>query len=239
MIDEYGPHLIANPHNLTSLTNLEVLYIQNSASSFDYDSLKKFVNLKELYILGEHPSYCLKEYRQRYGRNLEILDHFKYLKVLQSFHLFSLDTHEIQKRYPHVQFRWYFPFTNSYYQGSFSEGDGLLDGKGTLIYGNGDKYIGDFKKNKRDGSGSMFYSNGDRYVGEYRGDKKEGKGIFFFEYGDRYEGEFKNDAFDGKGIQYFFNGNRCEGYFRKGVLDGRGVFYISNEEQYEEAIDLK
>lgn len=45
----------------------------------------------------------------------------------------------------------------------------------------------------REGRGIMVYPNGDIYEGEWKRDKKEGKGEFFDSNGNKYEGEWKND----------------------------------------------
>ena len=39
----------------------------------------------------------------------------------------------------------------------------------------------------------MFYNNGDRYEGDYRKNKGEGKGIYYFLNGDRMMGDYYND----------------------------------------------
>ena len=42
--------------------------------------------------------------------------------------------------------------------------------KGTYIYANGDKYVGEWKEHKYFGKGTYFYSNGDKYIGEWKKD---------------------------------------------------------------------
>jgi len=60
-------------------------------------------------------------------------------------------------------------------------------GKGVYIYSNGDKYIGEWKKDKyfapdnlkeRHGKGTYIYINGDKYVGEWKKGKRHGQGVF-------------------------------------------------------------
>jgi len=43
--------------------------------------------------------------------------------------------------------------------------NGYRDGKGTMTYNDGSKYVGDFMHGKRHGPGSMTYNNGDVYTG--------------------------------------------------------------------------
>ena len=39
----------------------------------------------------------------------------------------------------------------------------------------------------------VIYDNGDKYLGDYKDDKKHGKGIFTLPNGDKYEGDWKDD----------------------------------------------
>lgn len=63
----------------------------------------------------------------------------------------------------------------------------IFDGKfennqfksGTLLYDNGDKYVGDFNDNKRHGEGTYYYLNGSYYTGEWKNNLKHGKGKYF------------------------------------------------------------
>ena len=42
------------------------------------------------------------------------------------------------------------------------------NGYSFYVYGNGDKYKGNFKDHKRDGGGIYFYANGEKYVGVFK-----------------------------------------------------------------------
>jgi hypothetical protein len=53
-----------------------------------------------------------------------------------------------------------------------------LNGQGTYTYANGDKYVGEWKDDKKNGKGTYTSANGDKYVGEYMNDKKNGKGTY-------------------------------------------------------------
>ena len=50
------------------------------------------------------------------------------------------------------------------------------DGFGKNIYGNGQKYIGEFKNGIRHGYGTTFFTRGDVYLGEYNNGKRHGFG---------------------------------------------------------------
>jgi hypothetical protein len=45
-----------------------------------------------------------------------------------------------------------------------------------MEYGNKDKYVGDWKEDKRNGRGVLTTKNGDTYEGEYKDDLKDGRG---------------------------------------------------------------
>ena len=61
-------------------------------------------------------------------------------------------------------------------------------------------YEGEFRNEIREGKGKMIWNDGDRYEGEWKNDNKNGIGIYYYNNGDKYEGEFKNNAYEGKGI---------------------------------------
>jgi hypothetical protein len=44
-----------------------------------------------------------------------------------------------------------------------------------MIYGIGDKYVGEWKRGKQEGMGVFTFANGDVYTGEWRHGKFEGK----------------------------------------------------------------
>ena len=70
-------------------------------------------------------------------------------------------------------------------------------------YRSGNVYIGTWKNNLREGkSGTYYFLNGDRYEGNYLKDRREGTGTYYWASGDRYEGEWLNDKRNGYGVLY-------------------------------------
>jgi len=63
---------------------------------------------------------------------------------------------------------------------------------GGVLYGNGDRYMGQWLHGKRHGQGTMFYKNGDRYEGEWQNAKCHGHGKLFHNNGELEEGEWFN-----------------------------------------------
>ena len=45
-----------------------------------------------------------------------------------------------------------------------------MDGTGTFIWSNGDKYEGDWKNGKKHGQGTIFYQDGSKLEGEFKDD---------------------------------------------------------------------
>ncbi len=69
--------------------------------------------------------------------------------------------------------------------------------RGTLIYGNGDKYVGEFLDNKRHGEGTYFYINGSYYKGEWKYNLKHGKGKYYDKTNNMLvQGEWENNKID-------------------------------------------
>tara|TARA_R110002096_G_scaffold238027_6_gene429365 strand:+ start:3812 stop:4573 length:762 start_codon:yes stop_codon:yes gene_type:complete len=77
------------------------------------------------------------------------------------------------------------------------------NGEGMGYYRSGNVYIGTWKNNLREGkSGTYYFLNGDRYEGNYLKDRREGTGTYYWASGDRYEGEWLNDKRNGYGVLY-------------------------------------
>jgi hypothetical protein len=74
------------------------------------------------------------------------------------------------------------------------EGD-CINGQGTYTFASGDKYIGEWKDDKKYGQGTLTFAGGDKYVGEFKDNKKNGQGTYTFASGDKYIGEWKDDNF--------------------------------------------
>jgi hypothetical protein len=56
-------------------------------------------------------------------------------------------------------------------------------GRGYFTYGDGSKYVGDFKSGDPEGEGVCEYKNGDKYVGGWKNHSPHGKGIMYYHYG--------------------------------------------------------
>jgi hypothetical protein len=93
------------------------------------------------------------------------------------------------------------------YTGNFVEDH--LEGKGKMVWTNGDEYEGQFSKDYRNGSGIMKYRNGDVYRGEFKMGKAHGRGHYTWKSGEVYEGGFTDGQMDGHGRINYSGLNVC------------------------------
>ena len=100
------------------------------------------------------------------------------------------------------------------------------NGAGTLVFLNGDKYIGEFDDGRKDGLGTYSWSNHEnmeKYVGEFTNDDYGKIGEIFFKGGQIFEGEFFTEYVDGKfkdirlrkGVKTLPDGSIYEGVWRR------------------------
>ncbi|MGJ3250584.1 MAG: pentapeptide repeat-containing protein [Elainellaceae cyanobacterium] len=117
------------------------------------------------------------------------------------------------------------------FYGEFS-GNVPADGRGTMIFANGDRYDGEYRDGRRNGCGTFTFDNGRQYVGQFENDQFEGIGIWTLETGDRYIGEFQANKCHGEGTFQFTDGSSETGTWRNGSLIngdlscGRGAAHL-------------
>ena len=83
---------------------------------------------------------------------------------------------------------------------------------GTLNLNNGDKYVGEWRDNKRHGQGTYNYADGEKYVGEHKDNNRHGKGVYTYASGNKYTGEYKDGKMYGQGTFTYANGVEERGY---------------------------
>jgi len=108
---------------------------------------------------------------------------------------------------------------------------------GAYTFSNGDRYVGEFKNDKKHGQGTYYYLaenewKGDKYVGEYKDDKKNGQGTYTFANGNKYVGEFKDGQPNGQGTYTFADGDKYVGEFKDGQPNGQGTYTAANGDKY-------
>ena len=104
---------------------------------------------------------------------------------------------------------------------------------GTYIWDNGDKYVGEWKDDKRHGQGTYTYINGEKYVGEHKEGKSHGQGTYTFTNGEKYVGEFKDNKRHGQGTYTHANGNKYIGEWKEDLKNGQGTYYYLADDKYK------
>ena len=93
-----------------------------------------------------------------------------------------------------------------------------VNGKGTFIWPNGDKYNGNWKNQKPHGLGTFKWVNGTKYIGDWEFGIQNGQGTVTWANGDKYIGGRKNGEADGQGTFIFANGITQSGEWKNGNL---------------------
>ena len=70
--------------------------------------------------------------------------------------------------------------------------DWIPEGRGRLVFTNGDIYWGDFHNGFFCGQGILKKKNGESYNGEFKDGEMNGHGVYKYASGDSFEGEFKD-----------------------------------------------
>jgi len=105
--------------------------------------------------------------------------------------------------------------------------------RGTLIFKNGDKYIGELADGKLDGYGLLTYSPKDRhqrvqYQGDFKAGKRSGQGTFRWKNGAVYTGSYVDGERVGFGTFIFGSNDPAErksyvGQWEKNAMSGEGT----------------
>ncbi|MFI3634615.1 hypothetical protein [Streptococcus parauberis] len=91
--------------------------------------------------------------------------------------------------------------------------------KTALTYDQGDiKYTGYVINHRMNGQGTLVYANGDKYEGDFKQGVFEGQGTFTSRTGWSYKGDFKKGQADGKGTLKAKNNKVYKGTFKQGIF---------------------
>lgn len=91
--------------------------------------------------------------------------------------------------------------------------------KTTLTYDQGHiKYTGYVINHRMNGQGTLVYANGDKYEGDFKQGVFEGQGTFTSRTGWSYKGDFKKGQADGKGTLKAKNNKVYKGTFKQGIF---------------------
>lgn len=102
------------------------------------------------------------------------------------------------------------------------------NGKGTMKFTNGDKYIGQYKDGLFHGNGTYTGSDGRKYSGGWKEGMKDGKGTDTDSEGWQYVGDWKNGNHHGKGTMKGPDGTYT-GDWKDGKREGYGTLVEQNK----------
>lgn len=101
--------------------------------------------------------------------------------------------------------------------------NGVEEGKGKMVWDNGDSYDGDWVYGAMHGYGVYIYSDGGRYEGNWSESNFNGYGVFYYKNGSKYEGNWSEGETHGYGKMTFDDGGTYEGDFYEGSITGKGT----------------
>ena len=104
---------------------------------------------------------------------------------------------------------------------------------GTSTYGDGDKYVGEYRDGKANGKGTYTFADGTTYVGEFRDNNKHGQFTVTFADGGKFVGEYKDNKKNGPGTATFASGNKYVGEYRDGERNGQFNVTYANGDRYD------
>ncbi|MAO71412.1 MAG: hypothetical protein CMD02_02750 [Flavobacteriales bacterium] len=105
-------------------------------------------------------------------------------------------------------------------------------GKGTYIYDNGNKYVGEIKDGVFDGKGVYTIVNGPVITGDFINGLVEGYAVMDFLDGEKYEGQWVKNKKEGEGTYSWANGNKYVGEWKNGQQNGKGTFTWKSGAKY-------
>ncbi len=124
--------------------------------------------------------------------------------------------------------------TNNYIPFNQCVSGNCVNGKGKMVFPNGDTYEGDFVNGKPEGQGTMAFKNGNHYTGQFVKGMMNGKGKFRYGIGSIYEGNFVNDKMDGQGTMTELDGSYFIGEYKGDWREGFGKEYNSSTKTLRE-----
>ena len=109
--------------------------------------------------------------------------------------------------------------------------------KKTIIFPDETKYVGEVK-NGEHGHGTYYYGNGNKYVGQWKDGVQHGKGTYTYLDGSKYVGEWKDGKMHGQGtLSYPDNGGEYIGQWKNGKYQKKIMKNNWSKHSYQEDED--
>ena len=121
-------------------------------------------------------------------------------------------------------------FNGGYYEGETK--NGLYQGKGRMVWDNGQSFEGDFENGKRV-CGTYSWPNGEKYAGHFRDGKRNGFGKYYYANGDIYEGLWLDGLKHGFGIYSYCSGFYDLGEYRHDKQHGSVLWVSADQKTYK------
>lgn len=112
-----------------------------------------------------------------------------------------------------------------FYQGLFKSG--LKHGLGTLLFPNGNCFIGEFYQSMKQGHGTLIYARGGEYTGQWLQDLAHGEGTCRYANGEVFQGTFANGRKHGPGVLSLSNGDCLKATWDNDSINGHGKIIYS------------
>ena len=109
---------------------------------------------------------------------------------------------------------------------------------GNITYPSGNKYVGEWRNNKKHGQGTQTWGSGSKwaghkYVGQFKNNQMHGQGTYTYSNGDKYVGDYKNGKTHGQGTITWSEGSKWAGdkhvgEFKDNKRHGQGTYTYAN-----------
>ncbi|MBQ6788933.1 MAG: S-layer homology domain-containing protein [Clostridia bacterium] len=106
--------------------------------------------------------------------------------------------------------------------------DGVIHGKGKIIFDSGTTYDGEWDNGRMHGEGTITWADGTQYTGEFVYNEMTGQGEMHYTSGDVYVGAFVDGVREGYGEYVWYNGDSYAGEWSEGKRHGYGVYTKAN-----------
>lgn len=115
--------------------------------------------------------------------------------------------------------------------------NGVEEGEGTILWSNGDKFVGHFKNGNMDGFFTCYYVDGRLYEGNYQNNLPHGKGKMTYPDNDKYnrkyyEGEFTSGVIQGTGKMVWNDGDWYYASWVNGQRNGKGELHYADGRKF-------